>query len=290
MQSARKRTLTARWRWRTMTPMTPPAATATHEDWTRAAAELHPLAGAAWRAYAAALHERLLDRWVGELAPGARVLKTDCFDEALGTPHPAAAIAARAWRPVAVDVGLTIAAGAARNGGAGIAVADVRRLPYPDGAIDAVFSNSTLDHFADAGEIGKALAEIRRVLRPGGRLLLTLDNPRHPLVALRNALPRRATEAAGITHFYVGATLAMSAARRLLARLGFEPRGAGYLMHAPRWWSIRRLARVERDKPERIPFLIKRLLAAERAARWPSAPLTGHFLWIDAAIPDRRRR
>ena len=224
------------------------------------------------------------------VAPGARVLKTDCFDEALGTPHPAAAIAARAWRPVAVDVGLTIAAGAARNGGAGIAVADVRRLPYPDGAIDAVFSNSTLDHFADAGEIGKALAEIRRVLRPGGRLLLTLDNPRHPLVALRNALPRRATEAAGITHFYVGATLAMSAARRLLARLGFEPRGAGYLMHAPRWWSIRRLARVERDKPERIPFLIKRLLAAERAARWPSAPLTGHFLWIDAAIPDRRRR
>ncbi len=41
-------------------------------------------------------------------------------------------------------------------------------LPFPDGAFDLVTTYSTLHHFAD----WSALAEMRRVLRPGGTLLL----------------------------------------------------------------------------------------------------------------------
>ena len=44
-------------------------------------------------------------------------------------------------------------------------VADVYRLPFPDGAFDAVFANAVLWHLR---EPLRALAEMRRVLRPGG--------------------------------------------------------------------------------------------------------------------------
>jgi ubiquinone/menaquinone biosynthesis C-methylase UbiE len=69
--------------------------------------------------------------------------------------------------------------------------ADVRHLPFPDGTFDAVCSDSTLDHFDSAADIADALAEIRRALRRGGALLVTLDNGMNPLVAVRNAMPER---------------------------------------------------------------------------------------------------
>jgi len=45
-------------------------------------------------------------------------------------------------------------------------------LPFPDGAFDLVVSLSVIQFIADAG---RALREMRRVLRPGGRLILTAD-------------------------------------------------------------------------------------------------------------------
>jgi SAM-dependent methyltransferase len=52
---------------------------------------------------------------------------------------------------------------------------DVRKLPYPDAAFDKVLSISVLEHVApsEGGDV-VALREIRRVLRPGGLLVLTL--------------------------------------------------------------------------------------------------------------------
>ena len=44
-------------------------------------------------------------------------------------------------------------------------VADVYRMPFPDGSFDAVFAHVVLMHLR---EPVRALAEIRRVLRPGG--------------------------------------------------------------------------------------------------------------------------
>lgn len=46
---------------------------------------------------------------------------------------------------------------------------DARTLPYPDVAFDAAFSSYVLDLLPRAA-IAQTLAEIRRVLRPGGRL------------------------------------------------------------------------------------------------------------------------
>lgn len=53
-----------------------------------------------------------------------------------------------------------------------LAVADVGALPHPDGAFDAVLSLGVVEH--DPTGPAELLAEHRRILAPGGRLLLTV--------------------------------------------------------------------------------------------------------------------
>ncbi|HEX2210152.1 MAG TPA: class I SAM-dependent methyltransferase [Longimicrobium sp.] len=72
---------------------------------------------------------------------------------------------------------LLVARGKARDGRTGFVAADAARLPLGDAAFDTAVSASALHYWDDARA---GLAEIRRVLRPGGRLLL-LDWVRDPL-------------------------------------------------------------------------------------------------------------
>ena len=52
------------------------------------------------------------------------------------------------------------------------------RLPYPDNVFDAVLSNEVIEHVQDDRA---AVAEMARVLRPGGRLLLFCPNRWYPV-------------------------------------------------------------------------------------------------------------
>ena len=54
-------------------------------------------------------------------------------------------------------------------------VGDGRRLPFPDASFDVVFSYSVLQHLAKE-DVRVVVAEIRRVLRPGGTAWIEMPN------------------------------------------------------------------------------------------------------------------
>lgn len=53
---------------------------------------------------------------------------------------------------------------------------DALELRHPDNSFDAVFSSSSLEHFGDLAAVKTSLAEMRRVLKPGGLLTLSTEH------------------------------------------------------------------------------------------------------------------
>jgi 2-polyprenyl-3-methyl-5-hydroxy-6-metoxy-1,4-benzoquinol methylase len=118
------------------------------------------------------------DFLLAHVAPGDAVLDVGCGEGAFS-----AALAEREARPIAVDV----ADEPLRRLRARFpSIADVRRaragepLPLADGEADAIWAGEVLEHVVDVGAFAN---ELRRVLRPGGTLLLTTpDHPRRLLL------------------------------------------------------------------------------------------------------------
>ena len=241
----------------------------------------HDAASDDWRAHSDAVNLAACRRWWPS-RPVGRVLKTDLFDEVAGEGL-APELAARSSSVVAIDRSLEAARAGRRRTGAGVVGADVRRLPFADGAFDLIVSNSTLDHFQDVREIALALAEMHRVLTPGGRVILTLDNPDNPVVALRNALPFQALHHLGLVPYYVGATLSAADARILLTRVGLTVKAATTVMHCPRALAI---ATLHMTRWLASPHWSRRvgawLMAFEHLERWPLRRRTGYFVALVA--------
>lgn len=243
-------------------------------------AEVWEAIGAAWtpgrgtaalRQYSDRVNLALLDRWLPERI--GSVLKTDLFDEAVGHGL-VGSLDARADRVVGIDVSASVVREATRrNPKLEAVVADVRTLPFPPGSFDAVVSNSTLDHFDGEAPIGEALAELARVLRPGGVLVVTLDNPANPVVWLRNHLPEGILRRTGLVPYPVGATLGPRALAQAVARAGLLVEDAALVAHVPRL-LVRGFG-----------LRSGRLLAAERAGALPTRTLTGQFCAVLARRP-----
>jgi 2-polyprenyl-3-methyl-5-hydroxy-6-metoxy-1,4-benzoquinol methylase len=89
------------------------------------------------------------------------------------------------YRATGIDRGKK-SVGAARRVAAQLGVeaeyvlGDVRELPFRDESFDAVFSYSVLQHLAK-DDVRTVVAEIRRVLRPGGIVWIEMPNARGPL-------------------------------------------------------------------------------------------------------------
>jgi ubiquinone/menaquinone biosynthesis C-methylase UbiE len=162
------------------------------------------------------------------LRPGMRLLDVGCGPGSI-TLGLAAAVA-----PGEV-VGLDLRpepiaqarAAAARAGvtNARFEVGSAYALPFPDAAFDAAFAHQVLIHLR---EPGRALAEVRRVLRPGGVVGVcdvdfgaSLQFPLTPLREQGRALLYRVLEHNG-GHPWLGRTH-----RRLLREAGFDRPAAG---------------------------------------------------------------
>jgi SAM-dependent methyltransferase len=111
----------------------------------------------------------------------------------IGTGPGVVAAAARGARVTAVDAEPSMAEAAARNvPGLDVRVAVLPDLPLPDGEFDAVTGNFVIHATGDPAAV---LAELRRVLRPGGRLALTTwADPPPPVLGIG----REAIHAAGV--------------------------------------------------------------------------------------------
>ena len=222
-----------------------------------------------------------------------RALKTDLFDEAVGEGLYAL-LASRARCVIGIDIAeATLRAARTRLSGQPVLGADVRQLPFADGVFDVVVSNSTLDHFETEAELAASLGELRRVLRPGGELLLTLDNPLNPLVALRNALPFALLHGLGLTPYRVGVTCDPRRLRQLLEHAGFAAGEFAAVLHCPRVWAVKRAATVQvcGDAAGEQRFL-RGLMKWERLGRWSTRWLTGYFVAVKAiraVRPEDRR-
>lgn len=238
--------------------------TAATDDWDAVGRQDDGLPEA-WRRRARVEHLDLLARWCGPLE--GRWLKTDLYEERTVERSLVPALPDADW--VGMDVSVEVVRRAAPAVGAA-AVTDVRALAFADDTFDGVLSTSTLDHFADLSDVAVSLRELRRVLRPGGLLVLTLDNPANPFIRTRNALPRPIARATGLVPFAVGVTVDERGGRDLLTATGFEVRGVEHLLHAPHvvgtrlaawgWWAEHVLPRFS------------------RLARTRAAPRTGHYV------------
>ena len=234
-----------------------------------------------WRAHSDAVNARLLRRWLpGDR--GRRALKTDLFDEAFGEGL-VGPLADRFSMLVGIDLSqAVIEEGVRKRSGIAAVRCDVRALPFPDGAFGAIASISTLDHFRRVNDMVEALAELRRTLVPGGRLVLTLDNLANPVVALRNRLPFRLVHAFGLVPYFVGVTAGPRRARALLEDAGFEVLDVTALMHCPRVAAVPVCRLVDRFAPRARKGLLAFLFTFERLGSWPTRFRTGHFVALQA--------
>jgi ubiquinone/menaquinone biosynthesis C-methylase UbiE len=119
---------------------------------------------------------------LSELKRGESLLDVGCGTGTLALE--AVAIAGEAGRVVGVDpaprqIGRARAKARRRGLSIDFQIGVIERLPYPDASFDVVTSTLMMHHLPDDLK-RRGLAEIARVLRPGGRLVIAdADHPEH---------------------------------------------------------------------------------------------------------------
>src|SRR6059058_4296005 len=83
-----------------------------------------------------------------------------------------------------VDISERIHATARQRVDADLRQANLEALPFADGEFDLVLSSQVIEHVLDPD---RALAELARVLRPGGKLVISTDNARNYVTRSINA-------------------------------------------------------------------------------------------------------
>jgi SAM-dependent methyltransferase len=235
-----------------------------------------------WRIHADSVNKALVARW-GPVEQIETLLKTDLFDEAVGDGL-SPLLASQANRVFYIDTSLEVHQMArCRSPGLHTIVADVRRLPFAQDTFRGIVSNSTLDHFQSLDELLVSLKELFRVLRPGGQMILTLDNLSNPIILLRHWLPIRLLKGLKIVPYYVGVTLKPHQLEHFLKENGFKVLEVDAIMHCPRVLAVMVARWVEKHTSLSTQKTFLRLLMAfERLSHLPTRFLTGYFVAVKA--------
>ena len=180
-------------------------------------------------------------------------------------------------------------AGEPAPGGRAVALlGDAHQLPFPDGTFHAVILSEVLEHIPDDRH---AIAEVARILRPGGTLAVTVPRwwPERVCWALSDAY-----------HQVEGGHVRIYRRRELLSRLraaALVPVGShhAHALHSPYWW-MRCLFGIENEAAV-LPRLYHRLLVYDimhrpwwtRTAERLLNPVLGKSLVIYLALAKPER-
>lgn len=237
--------------------------------WHEVGDEFPDLAGAASTAYYFENEKRLLTEALPALA-GCTLLKTDLWDEAKNTRIMQWA-ADQGARVYGIDLSEPIVRAARTEfGGRPLrpAVSDVRRIPFADASFDVIYSMGTVEHFA---ETDVAVAELARVLKPGGCLVLGVPNRHDPFL---RPLMVAGLDRLGLYGYGYEKSYSRRRLREMLDRAGLHVTMESGILFMPGWLRMADLW-------------------CHTRRRWRLARLTGAivraFAWIDQRVPAARR-
>ncbi len=163
---------------------------------------------------------------------------------------------------------------------------DATRMPFPDGAFDRVIAAEVLEHIPDDR---RALREIARVLRPGGRVAVTVPAWLPERICWRLSDDYHNTPG-GHVRIYTRAEMEAKLAQAGL-RVGGHHHAHG--LHSPYWWLKCAVGVHDDDHPlarayhKLLVWDIMKKPAATRLAERALNPLIGKSIVIYADKPPR---
>ena len=165
---------------------------------------------------------------------------------------------------------------------------DARRLPFADGAFDRVIASEVMEHIDDDDT---AMAELTRVLRPGGTIAVTVPSLFPEKVCWSLSEDYHAPKVAG-GHVRIYRRQQVVA---MLRAAGMVPTGHHrvHALHSPYWWLRCLVGPNQPIADSRLVTLYHRLLSwdiekAPRLTRWTERalnPVLGKSLVVYATKP-----
>ncbi|MEO8070428.1 MAG: class I SAM-dependent methyltransferase [Acidobacteriota bacterium] len=247
--------------------------TAYQDFWAGVGERFPDLAGAASTRFYADNEQRLFAEHFPPLH-GLRLLKTDLWDEAKNTRillwaarHGAAAYGIDISAPIVAHAREAFAGDRDVTGGLRAVLGDVREIPFGDDSFDLIYSMGTIEHF---DETARAVAEIARVLTPGGRAIVGVPNRHDPFLRPLLATVMQWT---GIYGYGYEKSYSRRTLRLMLEGAGLQVVAETAILFIPGWLRILDLACHSWCRP--LSFI--------------TGALVRPFVFLDRHVPAVRR-
>jgi len=219
---------------------------------------------------------RLIDKWANSI--DGIVLKTDSFEEAFGQNKTVLRFFENKCKIIMLDISFNILNSAKKNIdnlNPLLLAADLSNMPFTDSSLDLVFSTDTYGYLKD---MATGLKEARRILKPGGILLISLRNRCNIISHLSKYFKK--------SSFPIAKDYSYLSIKQMLQEQGFYVEDHEYIVHIPLFLNCIidfferkkdniKLCRVLND---RIIFLLKKYSQGKSACK----RTTGWFVFLKA--------